>query len=71
MTFTPQQLEELATAIANPALSLADIPTWPEWFRRLSAADQNAAMRALMASEQPKLDAALRELYPEDDQDDH
>lgn len=63
--WTSQQLDELAAAIADPELTLAETPRWPQWYRELSEADQDSAMRAMMDSEQPKLNAAMERLYSE------
>lgn len=63
--FTAQQLEQLAAAIADPELSLGEVPDWPQWFRDLAPGEKDAAMRQLMDSEQPKLDQALQDLQDE------
>jgi hypothetical protein len=61
-TYTAEQIDQLASAIADPTLSLAAVPNWPQWFRDLAPSEQDRAMRQMMETTQPKLDAALRQL---------
>jgi len=58
-----EMLDELAGCIADPTLSLFEVPHWPQWFEEATDADRNRAMEKLMGSRQPRLEAELDRLF--------
>lgn len=61
-SFTMDEIDELASVIADPQLPLSDIPKWPQWFLDLSAREQDLAMRTLFSFVHPKLEEEMHRL---------